>query len=410
MNKNEMLKKYANLAVKMGVNIQEHDTLVINSPIDCSEFARAIAESAYNIGAKNVVVHYNDQKLQKITLNNSSIETLSDVPNWLAESYNSYARTGANFISISSSDPDAFKGIPVEKIAASQKAKQLALKEYYENSMSNKIRWCVLSVPSEAWASKVFPELSLDNAMEKLWEVIFSVVRVDTEDPIKSWVNHNKNLDEKISFLNKHCFKTLHYKNNKGTDLTIELPKDHLWLGGGEESTSGIEFNANMPTEEVFTLPKRNGVNGTVISSKPLSYGGNLIDDFSLTFKDGKVIEFTAKEGESVLKQLLSSDDGASYLGEVALVPVNSPISNSGIIFYNTLFDENASCHLAFGKAYPSCLEGGTEMTEEELAQNNVNDSIIHVDFMIGTEDLEITGITENGKSISIFKNGNWAF
>lgn len=410
MNKTEMLKKYAILAVKMGVNLQSNDTLVINSPIDCSEFARAIAESAYNVGAKNVIVHYNDQKLQKITLNNSSIESLSDVPNWLAESYNSYAKDGASFISISSSDPDAFKGVPVEKIAATQKAKQLALKEYYESAMSNKVRWCVLSVPSESWALKVFPELSAQNAMEKLWEVIFSVVRVDTEDPVDAWVNHNKNLNERISFLNNNCFKTLHYKNNQGTDLIVELPEGHLWLGGGEESTSGIEFNANMPTEEVFTLPKRNGVNGTVVSSKPLSYGGNLINNFSLTFKDGKVIDFTAEEGEDILKQLLDSDEGARYLGEVALVPTDSPVSNSGIVFYNTLFDENAACHFAFGKAYPSCLTGGIEMNDEELALNEVNNSIIHVDFMIGTNDLEITGFNKNGDSISIFKNGNWSF
>ncbi|MBU3102603.1 aminopeptidase [Clostridium gasigenes] len=410
MSENQMLKKYATLAVKMGVNIQTHDTLVINSPIDCSEFARAIATAAYKEGAKNVVVHYNDQKMQKIILNNSSIETLSDVPNWVSESYNSYARDGANFISISSSDPDAFKGVPVEKIAATQKAKQLALKEYYEKAMSNKVRWCVLSVPSEAWASKIFPELTIEEAMEKLWSVIFSVVRVDTEDPVEAWVNHNKNLNQKISFLNKNSFETLHYKNNKGTNLTVELPTGHLWLGGGEKSTSGIEFNANMPTEEVFTLPKRDGVNGTVVSSKPLSYGGNLINDFSLTFKDGKVIDFSAKEGGDVLKQLLDSDESAKYLGEVALVPMDSPISNSGIVFYNTLFDENAACHFAFGKAYPCCLAGGTEMTDEELAKNNVNNSIIHVDFMIGTDDLEITGITKNKDSVTIFKNGNWAF
>lgn len=410
MNKNEMLQKYAKLAVKMGVNLKENDTLVVNSPIDCANFAREIAQAAYNEGAKNVVVHYNDQKLQKIVLNNNSIETLSEVPNWSSESYNYYARTGASFISISSSDPDAFKGIPMEKIAASQKAKQLAIKEYYENAMSNHVRWCVLSIPSEAWAKKVFPELPLDNAMEKLWEVIFSVVRVDTEDPIEAWVNHNKNLNEKKEFLNTNAFKSLHYTNNKGTNLTVELPKGHLWLGGGEESTSGIEFNANMPTEEVFTMPKKDGVNGTVVSSKPLSYGGNLINDFSLTFKDGKVVDFTAKEGSDVLKELLSSDEGASFLGEVALVPVDSPVSNSGIVFYNTLFDENASCHFAFGKAYPSCIAYGTEMSDEDLENHYVNNSIIHVDFMVGTDDLDIVGIKENNDCVQIFKNGNWAF
>lgn len=405
-----MLEKYAKLAVKMGVNLQNDQVLLINSPVECVDFARAITEVAYKEGAKEVIVHYNDQSIQKLRLNYASLETLSKTPNWIAESYNSYAREGCCVISISASYPDAYKGIPMEKISTHQKSRQLALKEYYDYSMSNKIRWTVVSVPTEAWALKVFKDSESKEAVNKLWEVIFNVVRLNNDDPIKAWEEHNKNIHAKLEFLNRNKFKKLHYTNSCGTDLFIDLPKDHLWLGGSEKCAHGIEFNANMPTEEVFTLPEKYGVNGTVISSKPLSYGGNLINNFSLTFKDGKVIDFTAEEGYDALKELLSSDEGASYLGEVALVPYDSPISNSNIIFYNTLFDENAACHLAFGKAYPICVEGSESLSEEELIKKGANTSIIHVDFMIGTKDLNIIGINSNNEEIEIFSNGNWAF
>ncbi|GAB6167621.1 aminopeptidase [Clostridium carnis] len=409
MNIETMLKKYATLTVKKGVNVQENQTVIVNSPIECSDFARAIAEAAYIAGAKDVVVHYSDQNLQKIRLTHASNDTLSNVPSWVVDSYTTYAREGACVISISASDPDCFKGIPMEKISIMQKARQIALEEYYSYSMSNKIRWTVVSVPTEAWALKVFPNESAENAVSKLWEVIFNVVRIDKDDPVKAWEEHNKNFKEKLKFLNDSKFKKLHFKNNIGTDLTIELPENHIWFGGSEDCANGIEFNANMPTEEVFTLPKKDGVNGVVKSSKPLSYGGNLINNFSLTFENGKVIDFSAEEGYDVLKKLLDSDDGAKHLGEVALVPFDSPISNSNLIFFNTLFDENAACHLAFGKAYPICIENGTEMTSEELNKNSVNTSLIHVDFMIGTSDLEIMGFTNNKDGIKLFSNGNWA-
>jgi len=298
----------------------------------------------------------------------------------------------------------------MDKIAAFQKSRQLALKEYYDYSMSNKIRWTVVSVPTEAWALKVFKNSNSEEAVSKLWDVIFNVVRLNSDDPIEAWNEHNNNISKNLNFLNSNKLKKLHYKNSIGTDLTIELPEDHIWLGGSEKCAAGIEFNANMPTEEVYTLPKKTGINGTVVSSKPLSYGGNLIDDFSLTFKDGKVIDFTAKEGFETLKKLLDSDDGAKYLGEVALVPYDSPISNSNLIFYNTLFDENAACHLAFGKAYPTCIINGENLSDEELSKKGANDSIIHVDFMIGTKDLDITGYTEDNTEIKIFTSGNWAF
>ena len=410
MDISKMLEKYAKLAVKKGVNLQKDQVLLINTPVECVDFARAIAKVGYEEGAKEVIVHYGDQTVQRLKLENASIDTLKDVPNWVAESYNSYAREGCCLISISASDPDGYKGIPMEKISAFQKSRQLALKEYYDYSMSNKIRWTVVSVPTEAWAMKVFKDSSSKDAVDKLWEVIFDVVRLNNDDPIKAWDEHNKNIAKKLEFLNEYKFKKLHYKNSQGTDLTIELPEDHIWLGGAEKCSSGIEFNANMPTEEVFTLPKRNGVNGTVTSSKPLSYSGNLINNFSLTFKDGKVVDYKAEEGYDTLKDLLESDEGARYLGEVALVPYDSPISNSNIIFYNTLFDENAACHLAFGRSYPICLVNGENLSTEELLNKGANDSIIHVDFMVGTKDLDIVGYTSDNKEIKIFTNGNWAF
>lgn len=409
MNKSFLIK-YASLAVNIGVNIQKDNILVISSPIETAEFARLITEEAYKSGAKDVIVHYGDQKLTKIKLENGSLETISNIPEWQAESYNYYARQEACFISISASDPDGLKGVPVEKIGASQKARTSALKEYFDNSMSNKCRWCVLSVPTLSWAKKVFPKVSDDEAMESLWDVIFKTVRVDTENPVNAWEKHNAYLEEKIKFMNNNNFKSVHLKSANGTDLNIELPEGHIWAGGSEGDVNGIPFNANIPTEEVFTLPKKTGVNGIVYSSKPLSYGGNLIDNFSITFKDGKAIDFTAETGYDVLKQMLESDEGAKYLGEVAFVPYNSPISNSKLIFFNTLFDENAACHLAFGRAYESCVKDADKYSEEELEKIGVNNSVIHVDFMIGTSDLEITGINKNGEAIQIFSNGNWAF
>lgn len=409
MDKN-LLKKYSMLAVNTGVNIKKNNILVITSPIETAEFARLIAKEAYNFGAKEVIVHYSDQQLTKIKLENSSLETISDYPSWMAEGYNYYARQGACFISIAASDPDGLKGVSVEKIGESQKARTTALKEYYNNSMSNKCRWCVLSVPTLSWAKKVFPNLSDEKALESLWDVIFKTVRVDTKDPIKAWENHNAYLEEKIKFMNDNNFKSVHLKSSNGTDLNIELPEGHIWAGGSEEDVKGIPFNANMPTEEIFTLPKKTGVNGIVYSSKPLSYGGNLIDNFSITFEDGRAIDFTAETGYDILKQMLESDEGAKYLGEVAFVPYNSPISNSKLIFFNTLFDENAACHLAFGRAYESCVKNADKYSEEELEKMGVNNSVIHVDFMIGTSDLEITGINKNGETIKIFSNGNWTF
>lgn len=409
MNK-DFLRKYAELAVKSGVNIQKGQKLVINTPIECAEFSRLIADIAYEAGAKDVVMNWSDEKFSKIRFMKAPDEVFETMPGYERDLYIENVREGAAFISIHASDPELMKEVDPNRLAQAQKTRRIAIKEFNEKLMSNQNPWSVISIPTVAWAKKVFPGVSEEEAMKKLWDTIFKIVRVDKEDPVKAWEEHKKNLREKLEFLNAAKIKTLHYKNNKGTDLNVELPEGYIFLGGSEHTQDGIEFLANMPTEEVFSMPLKTGVNGTVVSSKPLNYGGNLIEDFSLTFKDGRIVDFTAKEGLSTLKNLIETDEGSHYLGEVALVPFDSPISNSNIIFFNTLYDENASCHFAIGKAYSVCIENGTKMNEEELEKAGVNDSLTHVDFMVGTEDLDIVATTKEGKTIQIFKNGNWAF
>ncbi|HWR42388.1 MAG TPA: aminopeptidase [Sporomusa sp.] len=402
------LEKYAQLVVKTGINIQKDQTLVITSPIECAPFARVIAEVAYQAGAREVVMNWKDELSSKIRFLQAPEEIFDEFPEWQKEFYLSYVRKGAAFVSIAASDPELLKEVNPDRVVRVQKASNNALKEYRERLMSNKNAWCIVSIPTHSWAKKVFPEVSEGEAVEKLWEAILKAVRVDTDDPVAAWQEHSKALKKNMNHLNTRNFKVLHYKNSLGTDLKVELPEGHIWLGGPEHTAGGIEFVANMPTEEVFTLPKKTGVNGTVVSSKPLNYNGTLIDNFSLTFKDGRIVDFKADQGYEVLKKLVETDEGSHYLGEVALVPYNSPISNSNILFYNTLFDENASCHFAIGKAYPICIEKGVSMNTGELEQAGVNDSIVHVDFMIGTADLEITGITATGESLTVFKNGNF--
>lgn len=405
-----LLRKYAGLIVKTGINLQSDQTLVINTPIECAPFIRMIAEIAYKEGAGDVVINWRDELFTKIRYMNAPEKVFEEFPGWQKEFYDFYDQKGAAFLSISASDPELMKDVDPERMSKTQKASSNALKEHRKRTMSNKNTWCVASVPTKSWAKKVFPELSEDEAVEKLWAAIIKSVRADMEDPIASWEEHKANLKKSMDFLNSNNFKYLRYKNSMGTDLTIELPEGHLWLGGSDISPEGVEFIANMPTEEVFTLPKRTGVNGTVVSSMPLNFNGNLIDKFSLTFKNGKIVDFGAQKGHEFLKKLIETDEGSQYLGEVALVPYNSPISNSKILFYNTLFDENASCHLAIGKAYPVCVRNSENLSDEELENLGVNDSMVHEDFMVGTSDLEITGVTAEGKEVPVFKNGNFAY
>ena len=407
---NELLEKYALLLIKTGINIQRDQILIINSPIECAPFTRIVSRIAYAQGARDVVINWRDELSSKIKFMNAPEEIFSEYPDWQRDFYVSSARSGAAFLSISASDPELMKDVNPERMSKANKAASTAIKEYRDRLMSNKNVWCVASIPTVAWAKKVFPELSDTQATEKLWNSIFKIVRVDTQDPVAAWETHKGNLKKSMDFLNSNNFKYLQYKNSLGTNLKIELPENHLWLGGSDFTPAGIEFIANMPTEEVFTLPKKDGVNGIVFSSKPLNYNGNLIDKFSLTFKQGKIVDFYAEVGYDILKSIIETDEGSHYLGEVALVPYDSPISNSNILFYNTLFDENASCHLAIGKAYPVCIKNGENLNDEVLAQQGVNDSFAHEDFMVGTKDLQIIGITVDGKQISIIENGNFAF
>lgn len=404
-----MLNEYAKLCVKVGINIQPGQPLVISAPIEGTPFVRLIAKNAYELGASEVHVNWNDEVLTKLKYENAPMEVFENFPIWYADGMEEFAKKGAGFLSISAQDPELLKEIDPKKIAANNKSSSIALKEFRKYTMNDINAWCVVSIPTKSWAKRVFPDVSNEEAVEKLWNAIFSATRMNLENPVKSWEEHMSNLTAKVDYLNNKVLKTLHYTSSNGTDLMVELPNNHIWAGGGAVNSKGTYFAPNMPTEEVFTMPLKTGVNGVVYSTKPLNYGGKLIDEFNLTFKDGKVVDFDAKVGKEVLADLLDIDEGAKYLGEVALVPFDSPISNSNIIFMNTLFDENASCHFAFGKAYPTNIKDGENMTDEELETHGVNNSLTHVDFMIGSPDMSIAGETVNGEKIQIFENGNWA-
>lgn len=401
-------QKYAELAVKKGINLEENQILVISASVEIADFVRLVAEAAYMAGAKNVHVNWNDGPLSKLKYHYAPMEVFEHFPEWFATGMETYAKDGAAFLSIVSQDPELLKEADPKKIAAYNKAASMALKAYRKYTMNSINSWCVLAAAGSDWSHSLFPNQEEKEAMENLWHAIFKANRVDLPDPIKSWDDHVNFLDEKVQYLNSKQFEKLHYKSSNGTDLHVTLPKNHIWAGGSEKNGKDRIFIANMPTEEVFTLPLKTGVNGVLYGTMPLFYSGNKIDGFSFVFKDGKIVDYDAKTGKDILANLLDTDDGARYLGEVALVPFDSPISNTGMIFKNTLFDENASCHFALGKAYPTCIQDGGTLTEEELAQRGVNDSLIHVDFMVGNSDLEITGEDGSGEKTPLFENGNW--
>lgn len=404
----EKLEKYAELAVKVGVNIQKDQTLVINASIEAAEFVRMVAKKAYEEGAKNVQVDWHDEIIARTKYDLAPDEAFQEYPSWLAKGKEELAESNAAFMSIVSANPDLLKGVDSKRISAANKAAGQALDKYRTYIQSDKVSWTVIAAASKDWAKKVFPDAKEEEAVEKLWDAIFKATRADLKDPVQAWKDHDRSLHSKVDYLNSKRYKTLHYKA-KGTDLKIDLHEKHQWVGAGSTNQNDVEFMANMPTEEVFTVPLKEGVNGTVSSTKPLSYGGNLIDNFTLTFENGKIVDVKAETGEEILKNLVETDEGSHYLGEVALVPYDSPISNSGVLFYNTLFDENASNHLAIGSGYAFNVEGGKKMSREELAKHGVNSSITHVDFMIGSDEMSIDGIKEDGTSEPIFRNGNWA-
>ncbi len=405
----KLQEKYAELALRTGVNLQKGQALMINSSIEGVEFTRIVVRKAYELGAKTVLINWQDDEISLLKYQNESEEVLTDVPQWQVDKYMSFAKDGGALLSIRSTNPDLLKDVDPKKVAAASKASAEAMKEFRQYTMNDRIAWSIISIPTGDWSQKIFPGLEAEEAKEKLWEQIFKIVRVDQDDPIKAWDEHNQTLKNAHAILNEKKYKALIFKA-PGTDITFGLPEGHIWKGGGAYTTDGLHFNPNMPTEEVFTVPHKYEVNGVVSNTKPLVYNGNTIDNFSLTFKDGKVVDFTAEQGYETLKNLLETDEGAKRLGELALVPDASPISQSGLIFYNTLYDENASCHVALGKAYPTNLEGGSEMSDEELDKHGVNDSLTHVDFMIGSAELDIDGILPDGSTEPVFRKGAWAF
>ncbi len=405
------LAEYGELVIKIGVNLQPDQLLVISSPVTCAPLARAIGAAAYRAGAHDVTLLYSDELFSRARFRLGRPEIFSEFPQWRRELLLTQAKSGAAFVSISAGDPEIFKGVDPERLQMSNMAAAAALEEYRERLMNNENSWCVVSAPTLAWAKKVFPEAAEDEAMDALWRAILSAVRVQGDGGAAGrWRKHADFLARAAGWLNENAFTELRYQNSLGTNLTVGLPRGHIWAGGAEENVShpGRFFVANMPTEEVYTAPDCRRVNGKVFGAKPLVYEGNLIEGFSLTFRDGKVTDFQADKGADILRELLETDDGASRLGEVALVPFDSPISNSGILFYNTLFDENAACHLALGRAYPTCLEGGPRLSVEERLARGLNNSLLHEDFMIGTADLAIDGVREDGRIIPVFRQGNF--
>ncbi|OZM56701.1 aminopeptidase [Lottiidibacillus patelloidae] len=406
-NFNKLLKKYAEVTIHIGLNIQKGQKLVIQAPIEAAQYVRYVTKAAYEAGAYLVYVEYHDEEINLLKATHAPFKALEEVPQWKVDGMTQLAKDNCAFLNIYAPNPDLLKDVAPERVAASKKAMGSAMKEMSEMIGSGKISWSLVSIPTEAWAKAVFPGEPLASALEKLWEMIFFVTRVDQENPVMAWEQHIERLNLKASLLNNKRYKYLHY-SGPGTNLTIELPKKQHWICAEFTNEKGIDFVPNLPTEEVFTVPLKNGVNGTVSSSKPLNLSGTLIENFSFTFKDGKVIEFNAEKGYDALKHLLETDEGASYLGEIAIVPHDSPISNSNLVFYNTLYDENASCHLALGNCIPIAYKGGNKMTKADLIADGLNDSITHVDFMIGSGELNIDGETEDGKIEAVFRNGNW--
>ena len=403
------LQEYAALLVQVGLNVQKGQTLIISSPVECAAFARMCASAAYDAGCREVVMNWHDDAMAREKFLRADSEVFDEVPLWRQHFFNDYARQGAAYLSISAEDPEHLKGVDPDRLVRSQRVGGKALEPFYRLQMSSGFPWCIASIPIPSWATRVFPECGAEQAVAKLWDAIFHTMRITGDGKsAQRWREHIDRLAQHCDTLNALRFKTLHYTNSLGTDLTVELPKNHIWESGADVTKAGQTFVANMPTEELFTAPLREGVNGVVYASMPLVHDGNIIDGFHFVVKDGKIVEAHAEKGEDVLRSAISLDEGACYFGEVALVPYDSPISNPKLLFYNTLFDENAACHIAFGEAYP-CIEGGREMTKEQLKEQGLNDSITHVDFMIGTSDLRIVGTTWDGREIPVFVDGNFA-
>ena len=406
--KKTVLKEYAKLIIRCGLNVQKGQDVLIYADLDQPEFVKLVAEEAYKAKARQVVVNWNYQPLDKIHVRYQSVKTLGEVAEWHKARQQHYCDTLPCRLYLISEDPDGLKGVNTAKMAKGRQLSYPILKPYIDQR-EGKQQWCIAAVPGAAWAKKLFPGLSKNQAIEKLWEAILSTSRVD-DDPIKAWEKHNANIHERCAYLNSLDIVSLHYTADNGTDLTVGMIPEAQFCGGAEVSKQGISFNPNIPSEECFISPMRGKAEGIVYSTKPLSYEGQLIEDFFIRFENGKAVESGARKGADLLKTMLSMDEGAAYLGECALVPQDSPISRSGLLFYNTLFDENASCHLAMGMGYTDTIKDHHNKTLEECRALGINDSMIHEDFMIGCDSMNIDATCADGKVVPIFRGGNWAF
>lgn len=404
-----MYEKLSKLVIEHGLNVQKEQPVLIRAAIRDAEFVHMLVEDAYKIGASKVEVDWRDEELTKMHYIYQSKGTLEEIQDWIRLQAETRAEKNYAYLSVVSDAPGGLKGVDMGKVNAHMAAQSKALKKQTQALMNNDLQWCIIGVPSLEWAKVVFPDLSDEQAFERLEQAIFSVTRVTEEnDPIEEWKKHDEELIQHAKQMTDHHFQSLHFQNSLGTDLNVELVKNHIWEGGGSTSNKGVFFDPNMPTEEIFTMPKRDGVNGVVYASKPLSYNGKVIEDFWFRFENGAVVDFGAKKEQETLEELLKFDEGAKYLGEVALVPYDSPISKSNILFFETLYDENAACHLALGACYPENIVGGIQMSEEELLKHGGNHSDQHEDFMFGTSDLSVDGIQEDGTIIPVFRNGNF--
>ena len=411
----ELLKKYAEAIVKVGLNLRAGQRLIITNatargvPPAGRELVHEVTRAAYAAGARYVEVIWGDEEMLRIRLQNAPADSFKEYPKWNINGIMDMIKNGDALLSVYANDPDALHGLDTDRINAMQKSHLENYKEIGENVSRNAINWCVVASGSPAWAAKIFPDLAVQEAEEKLWQAIFETTRADLPDPVAAWQDHIQNLKKRSRYLQEKTYSALHYKG-PGTDFTLGLPRGHKWISAQSLAENGVIFTANMPTEEVFTLPDRHRAEGVVASTFPLSYGGSLIEDFSVTFENGRVVKVQAKKNETILQKLVDTDEGSTRLGEVALVPASSPISKRGHLFYNTLFDENASCHIAIGRAYRFSLIGGEELTDEEFNTAGGNTSLTHVDFMIGSPQMDIDGIKEDGTREPVMRAGEWAF
>lgn len=406
--KQTILRKYARLIARVGANIQKEQEVVIGCDLDQPKFVELLVDECYQAGAKKVIVDFNYQPLQKLHVQYRSVETMAHMEEWEKARMQHYVDVLPCRIYLASEDPDGLKGIDQEKMVTASRKRYPIIKPY-RDAMDNKYQWCIAAVPGVAWAKKLFPDLPAEEAEEKLWEAILFTSRV-TEDPVAAWEAHNKDLHDRCAYLNSLGIAELRYKGDNGTDFTVGMIPEAEFKGGGDRTLAGVFFNPNIPTEECFISPMRGKAEGVVYATKPLSYQGQLIENFSLRFENGRAVEVHAERNEALLQKMVSMDEGAAYLGECALVPVNSPISESGLLFYETLFDENAACHLAMGRGFADTIKDFESKSLEECRRLGINDSMIHVDFMIGYEGLDIDAVTRDGRIVPIFRKGRWAF